>query len=171
MSFEEYAADRRRALFRFAVVLCGDPVLAEDIVQNVLGRAFEQWDRVGRANDVHAYIRRMVVNEYLSWRRRLSRSTPHGNITDLAESIPDHAAGHAERHALLAELSKLPRRQRAAVVLRFYEGMPDAEIAALLGCGQSAVRSYVSRGLTALRIEMSMERPNADALSMFPREI
>jgi DNA-directed RNA polymerase specialized sigma24 family protein len=49
--------------------------------------------------------------------------------------------------------------------------MPDAEIAALLGCGQSAVRSYVSRGLTALRIEMSMERPNADALSMFPREI
>jgi DNA-directed RNA polymerase specialized sigma24 family protein len=61
---------RRQSLFRSAVVLCGDPVLGEDILADVLGRAYERWNQVSAADNVHAYVRRMIVNEYLEWWRR-----------------------------------------------------------------------------------------------------
>ena len=159
VSFEEYVAEARHKLFRFAVVLCGDPVLAQDLVSNVLGRAFERWHQVDAADNVHAYVRRMVVNEYLTWRRRSARSTPHADLVDLtdrASPTPDHGGSYAERDALLGELARLPKQQRAAIVLRFYEGMSDDEIAEVLGCRAGTVRSRVSRGLATLRIVMTL---------------
>ena len=161
VQFEEYLADARHRLFRFAVVLCGDPVLAEEIVTDVLGRAFERWHQVSAADNIHAYVRRMVVNEYLSWRRRTARTAPRDDLVDLIDQRggnPDHAPQHAERDALLAELSRLPRQHRAAIVLRFYEGLSDDQIADVLGCRPGTVRSSISRGLASLRIVMTDPR-------------
>jgi RNA polymerase sigma-70 factor (sigma-E family) len=158
MGFEEYLTGARHRLFRFAVVLCGDPVLAEDIVTDVLGRAYERWHQVGAADNVHAYVRRMVVNEYLTWRRRAARSSPRADLVDLVDRVgssPDHGGRHAERDALRFELDRLPKQHRAAIVLRYYEDMPDDEIADVLGCRIGTVRSSISRGLATLRIVMS----------------
>ena len=158
VQFEAYLAGARHRLFRFAVVLCGDPVLAEEIVTDVLGRAFERWHQVGAADNVHAYVRRMVVNEYLTWRRRTARTSPHADLVDLIDrrsDNPDHGSQHAERDALLAELARLPKQHRAAIVLRCYEGLSDEQIAEVLGCRPGTVRSSISRGLASLRIVMT----------------
>ena len=74
-------------------------------------------------------------------------------------AAPDHAQEYSERDALLGELGKLPRRQRAVLVLRYYEDRPDAEIAELLGCAPGTVRGYASRALAALRVELGQEPP------------
>ena len=145
---------RRTGLFLFAMVLSGDPVAAEDLVQDVLGRAFEQWARVSAAANVHAYVRRMVVNEYLSRRRRI-RVAPHEDISELVAAVPDPAGEYVEREAMLTDLARLPRRQKAVLVLRYYEALPDAEIAEVLGCRPGTVRSLASRALAALRIELT----------------
>jgi RNA polymerase sigma-70 factor (sigma-E family) len=160
-SFEGYVAGHQRSLFRFAVVLCADVVLAEDLVQDVLGRAYERWGQVSRAANVHAYVRRMLVNEFIGWRRRLTRTAPHADVGLYLDAVPDSTAQHADREELMAELAKLPRRQRAALVLRYYEGLSYADIADAMGCGQGAVRSYVSRGLANLRIELDESNDHA----------
>lgn len=155
MRFEAYVEHQRQSLFRFAVVLCGDPVLAEDILSDVLGRAYERWNQVSAADNVHAYVRRMIVNEYLGWWRRIARTTPVADVSDLLAATPDHADRLAERSAIVDELAKLPRRQRAVIVLRFYEGMSTDEVAQLLNCRPSTVRSNATRALAKLRIEMT----------------
>lgn len=159
-SFEQYVIESRQRLFRFAVVLCGDPVLAGDLLCDVLGRAFERWSQVIAARDPHAYVRRMLVNEFVSWQRRRARTFPHAEVAQLAEvrarrlgmSEPDPGDVQAERTALLDDLSRLPPRQRAAIVLRYYADLSDEDIAATLGCRTGTVRSSISRGLAALRI-------------------
>ena len=100
-----------------------------------------------------AYLRKMIVNEYLSWRRRWARISPSATVTVPAPDGPDHATVHADREALRAELARLPRQQRAVLVLRYYEGLTDAEIAEVLGCAASTVRGYAARALATLRIE------------------
>jgi RNA polymerase sigma factor (sigma-70 family) len=101
----------------------------------------------------------MILNEYLSWRRRSARQVAAGGADlEPASAAPDHAAEYTERDALLAQLGKLPRRQRAVLVLRYYEDRGDNEIAELLGCSAGTVRSHASRALAALRLEMSSRR-------------
>jgi RNA polymerase sigma-70 factor (sigma-E family) len=162
MRFEEFAATRLPAVLRFAGVLTADRALAEDLVQEVLIRASRRWDQIGELDRPEMYVRKMVVNEYLSWRRRSWRLLPAGAADDVdarADSVtPDHAGQHAERDALLCEIGKLPRRQRAVLVLRYYEGFSDTEIAELLGCTPGTVRGYVSRALAALRVELAEPR-------------
>ncbi|XVV03943.1 SigE family RNA polymerase sigma factor [Actinosynnema sp. CA-248983] len=153
MEFAEYVAQRRPALMRFATVLTCQPWLAEDLVSDVLGRVYERWDRISRLDEPHAYVRRMVVNEYISWRRRLARTSPRAQITDT--TLGDGADERAERDAMIRRLASLPRRQRAAVVLRYYAGLPDAEIAAALGCRVTTVRSQISRALASLRVDLT----------------
>jgi RNA polymerase sigma-70 factor (sigma-E family) len=156
MRFEEFAAARLPAVLRFAGVLTADRALAEDVVQEVLIRASKRWDRIGQLDRPELYLRKMIVNEYISWRRRSWRLLPLGSAADIDDRItPDHAGQHAERDALLSELGKLPRRQRAVLVLRYYEGLSDLEIADVLGCAPGTVRGYASRALAALRIELS----------------
>lgn len=162
--FAQFVGARQVPLLRFAMVLTGDARLAEDIVADVLGRAFEQWVRIGAMEYPNAYVRRMIVNEYLSWRRRLWRSVPHAVASDQLDEASDHAHLHAERSAMMLQLAKLPRKQRTAVVMRYYEGWTDQQIAALLNCSAGAVRSNVSRGLAALRIELT--GPTALRLSL-----
>jgi RNA polymerase sigma-70 factor (sigma-E family) len=156
MRFEEFAATRLPAVLRFAGVLTADRALAEDVVQEVLIRASKRWDQLDRLDHPEQYVRKMVVNEYLSWRRRNWRLLPAGTAIETGDrESPDYAREHAERDALLAELGKLPRRQRTVLVLRYYQGLSDTEIADVLGCTPGTVRGYASRALAALRVELS----------------
>lgn len=163
MEFVDYVAQRRTALLRFATVLSGQTWLAEDLVSDVLGRAFERWPRISGMAEPHAYVRRMVVNEYVSWHRRIARTTPRPEVEPHGEPRDD-AADHAERDAMIRLLAQLPRRQRAAVVLRFYVGMSDADIAAHLGCREVTVRTQISRALATLRLDPASRPATAHAL-------
>ena len=156
MEFGSYVATHRPALMRFATILTSQTWLAEDLVSDVLGKAFERWDRISQMAEPHAYVRRMVVNEYLSWHRRLARTAPHESVETHAAHLDDGTHDHAERDAMIARLARLPRRQRAAVVLRYYIGMADPEIAAHLGCREVTVRSQISRALAALRLDPTL---------------
>ena len=159
MTFEEFAATRMPGVLGFAAVLAGDRATAEDVAQEVLIRAYARWDRIGGLDRPEFYVRKMILNEFLNWRRRSSRQIPAGGMaSEPARIAPDHAAEYNEREALLAELGKLPRRQRAVLVLRYYEDRGDSEIADLLGCSPGTVRSHASRALAALRVEMSPRR-------------
>lgn len=154
MDFGEFVSRQRPGLMRFATVLTCRTWLADDLVSDVLGRAFERWERISGMAEPNAYIRRMIVNDYLSWHRRLARTTPRADI-EPAQTQGDGVAEWAERDAMIRRLAGLPRRQRAAVVLRYYVGLPDAEIAAQLGCRETTVRSQISRALAALRIDLT----------------
>src|SRR5438874_13457441 len=140
------------------MVLTGDPRLAEEIVQDDLVRAFERWEYISGREYPSAYLRRMIVNDYLSVRRRLWRVVPF-DPGEHAAAVADHAGEHAERDAILAELAKLPRKQRAVIALRYYGGLSDAEIADALGCTTGTVRGYASRALATLRIEIAKPSP------------
>ena len=150
MEFEEFAAHRLPAVLRFAAVLTGDRAQAEDVVQEVLIRAYPRWRHIERMDRPEDYVRKMVLNEFLSWRRRSWRVSPAGRDLEV-EPGPDHAVGYVEREAIVRELAKLPRRQRAVLVLRFYEGFSETEIAGMLGCRPATVRGYSARALATLR--------------------
>jgi RNA polymerase sigma-70 factor (sigma-E family) len=155
MTFDEFAGARLPAVLRFATALTGDADLAKDLVQEVLIRVSGRWQDIGQLDRPEAYIRKMVVNEFLSWRRRSWRLIPSGMSSHLPGSpSPDPADGFIERQALLAELAKLSPRRRAVLVLRYYEGLSNAEIAEVMGCTQSTVRGHVVKALAALRIEL-----------------
>lgn len=163
MDFSEYVRTNRPALIRFATVLTGQPWLAGDLVSDVLGRAYERWPTISAMARPHAYVRRMIVNEYLSWRRRFSRVL-RGSDGYLPEpAVGDGTDAYAERDAMIALLARLPRRQRAAIVLRYYVGLSDAEAAAELGIGESTVRSTISRALAALRIDVAQPQHHSVA--------
>jgi RNA polymerase sigma-70 factor (sigma-E family) len=160
MTFEEFAAARLPAVLKLAGVLTGDRGLAEDVVQEVLIRASARWQTIALLDRPEAYVNKMIVNEYLSWRRRSWRLVLSGAGTDLhARPTPDPATGYAERDAMVGELAKLPSRQRTVLVLRYYEGLSDAEIAKVLGCRPGTVRGYACRALAALRVELSAPAP------------
>jgi RNA polymerase sigma-70 factor (sigma-E family) len=152
MTFEEFVGARLPALLRFAAAVTGDRALAEDVVQEVLIRLHSQWSRIADLEQPEAYARKMVINEYLSWRRRWSRFVPTADIAVPSADAPDHATQHAERDALRAELAALPRRQHAVLALRYYLELTDAEIAEYLGCSVGTVRGYASRALATLRV-------------------
>jgi RNA polymerase sigma-70 factor (sigma-E family) len=154
VTFDEFAATRLNAVLRFAVVLTNDHGLAEDVVQEVLIRTHQRWAQIGTMEHPEAYVRRMVVNEFLSWRRKWARYVPQADV-EPATTQADHADEQAQRATLLAEVAKLPRRQRAVLVLRYYEGLSDAQIADVLGCAETTVRGYAFRGLAALRVELT----------------
>ena len=158
MRFDDYAVQNRPKLMRFATVLTGQAWLADDIVSDVLGRAYERWERIGGLDQPHAYVRRMIVNDYVSWRRRRARTWPVAQA-GLDVSEPDSTDVHAERAAMIARLNRLPRRRRAAVVLRYYVGLSDAEIAEELSCSESTVRSQISRALHTLRLDIDRREP------------
>jgi RNA polymerase sigma-70 factor (sigma-E family) len=153
-TFDQFAADRIDRLLRFATALTCDPHLAQDVVQEVLVRTQHRWDRIGPMPARDQYVRRMIINEYLSWRRRKAAKTvaaTHSTLDALGTPTADPASGYAERDAMRGQIARLPRKQRAALMLRFYCDRDDHEIAELLGCSTSTVRSHISRALSTLR--------------------
>jgi RNA polymerase sigma-70 factor (sigma-E family) len=142
-SFEDYVTGRGRALLRFAYVLCHDADLAQDLVQDALVKTHARWSRV-EAPD--AYVRKAIVNDFCSWTRRRKEV-----VTDTVPEIGEPDPGPEDRDAMWRLLAELPRQQRAVLVLRFYEGLPDDAIGRALGCGEATVRSHASKALATLR--------------------
>ncbi|WP_433535369.1 SigE family RNA polymerase sigma factor [Micromonospora sp. CA-249363] len=159
MTFEEYAFARTSALVRLARLLTDDEHRAEDLVQDVLARAYARWGRISRTDQPDAYVRRMLVNAHHSWwRRRSSRELSVAAVLDRAADV-DEAAGVAERDALWRLVRDLPARQRTVIVLRYYEDLDDAAIAEILACSTGTVRTHAKRALTALRKRQEAPTP------------
>jgi RNA polymerase sigma-70 factor (sigma-E family) len=156
-SFDDFVRDHQVALVRYAVLLSGSRAHAEDLVQEVLVRMYPRWaELTSSAGSIGAYVRRSITNEYLSWRRRWS--TRHIHLSD-TETMPDAPydpwAGQRDER-LWQLLLRLPGQQRAAVVLRYYEGLADGEIAEILDCRPATVRAHISRGLAKLRLTIDI---------------
>lgn len=159
--FDQWVAARGPALLRLAYTLAGNAADAEDVVQDALSRALPRWSRISAMEDVDAYVRRMVVNAHTSWWRRWRRrESPVETVYDV--ETPEMADGvrveYDERRRIWAACRALPEAQRTAVVLRYYEQLEYAEIAELTGVREGSVRSRVSRGLAALRVELGEEQ-------------
>ncbi|MFC0623564.1 SigE family RNA polymerase sigma factor [Kribbella deserti] len=155
--FEVWVRERGAAMLRFGYLVTRDQGRAEEAVQDALVAAYPRWSRICRAGDPEAYVRRSIVNADISgWRRFRRRETPVADAPAPKYDQPDHAGDVAEQDAVWALCATLPKRQRAAVVLRYYEGLPDAAIAEILGCTAGTVRSQISRALATLRTRLSV---------------
>ena len=153
--FDSWVAARGPALLRLAYVLTGNGTDAEDVVQDTLSRALPRWSRISTVDDPDAYVRRMVVNAHVSrWRKLRRREVPVEVVHD--RPVPA-GVGAEDRDRLWRACRALPPDQRTAVVLRFYEDLDYAEIAALTGVREGSVRSRVSRGIAAMRHELGEE--------------
>lgn len=144
--FEEFVAARGPALWRAAWLLTGDRPLAEDLLQTALTRAWPHYGRVSRDGSFEAYVRRTLFTTYAGWRgRRWHGEVPTGELPDsgVSDEAPDPD--------LLRALAALSPRQRAVVVLRYFEDLTEAETAAALGCSVGSVKTHHSRALAALR--------------------
>jgi len=162
-SFDEFVATRSTRLLRTAYLLTHDRALAEDLVQTSLAKAWFAWARIEGQPD--AYVRRVMVNTYSSWWRR------RWNGEEATAELPERGVGSGhppaddvrvdDRTDLWRALARLPRRQRAVVVLRFYEDLSEAETAEIMQCSVGTVKSQASRALAKLRIDPTLA-PNSD---------
>lgn len=152
VDFDDWVAARGPALLRLAYVLTGSRADAEDVVQDALSRALPRWSRISTLDDPDAYVRRMVVNAHVSWwRRTRRREVP---VESVRERAVADGPSTEERDRIWRACRALPPDQRTAIVLRFYEDLDYADIAALTGVREGSVRSRVSRGMAALRQEL-----------------
>jgi len=163
--FEEFMTSRWAGLVRLAFGLTGDRWLAEDLAQTALASAYASWWRVRKADDPDAYVRRILINaSKRRWRRNQVTEQPGEAPAEIADqATADPAATVSERSALMAALSALPPRQRAAVVLRYWEDLSDDQAAAILGCSASTVRSQAARALAKLRGSGALADPEGPA--------
>jgi len=147
--YVEYVAARIPALRRLAYLLTSDSHRADDLVQQTITTLYVKWRRAQAADNIDAYVRTMLVRTFLdekrlAWARvRLFR--------DLPEPPPFSDEGSAERQVVRAALRRVPRRQQAVLVLRFFYDLPVEEVAGVLGCSAGTVKSQTSRGLATLR--------------------
>ncbi|MFU8870993.1 SigE family RNA polymerase sigma factor [Micromonospora sp. SL4-19] len=150
LEFDDYVRTRGAALVRLARLLTGDRHRGEDLAQEVLARAFARWNHISAVN-TEAYLRRMLVNAAITrWRRLSSREIVVGDTGDRASRV-DLESEVVERDVLWRHVRQLPAKQRAAVVLRYYEDLDDVSIAGLLDCSTVTVRTQVKRALATLR--------------------
>jgi RNA polymerase sigma-70 factor (sigma-E family) len=155
MTFEELVVARAPALLRLAVMLTGSAVDAEDLLQAALVRAARHGPRIAAMAAPAAYLRTVLVNEHVSTVRRLSRRVRTAPLEGHDIAAAESAPVQDDRDETWQLLGTLPRKQRAVLVLRFYENLPDAEIAAALDCSEGTVRSNASRGLATLRARLT----------------
>ncbi|NIK56193.1 SigE family RNA polymerase sigma factor [Kribbella shirazensis] len=163
-AFAEFVEVASPSLRRTAFLVCGDRHKADDAVQDALYKLYLAWPKVQRVGNPFAYARRMVVNAAHDggrrpWRREVS-------IAEVPDSPgrDDFAAGHAERDVVLEALRALGPRQRACVVLRYYEDLSVEQTAEILGCSEGTVKSQSARGLETLRQAIDRAQPKCQAL-------
>ncbi len=160
-TFEDFVTARSRGLLRTAYLLTQDSHLAEDLVQTALAKAWRSWGRVEKSPD--AYVRRILVNTYATWwRRKWNGEHPTDDLPDTELSTHDPADG-GTTYDVRTALARLPRRQRAVVVLRFFEDLSEAETARLLECSVGTVKSQSSKALAKLRVDPSLVVADEDA--------
>jgi RNA polymerase sigma-70 factor (sigma-E family) len=148
-TYEEYVANRWSSLYRTAYLLTGNHADAEDLAQNALVKAYLAWSRVTEAGSPDAYVRRIMTNAFISGRRpmRVTRER-------LVDRTPDAAVAadlNDDRWVLWPHVAALPPKQRAVIVLRYYEDLSEQQIADALGCSPGTVKSNASLALRALR--------------------
>jgi RNA polymerase sigma-70 factor (sigma-E family) len=155
--YREYVTGRYAALRRTAYLLCGDWHRADDLVQSALTSLYVSWHRVRDRASLDGYVRAVLVRRAVDESRRPWRRETH------TAAVPDVAAPDAfaveDRESVRAALRRLPARQRAVVVLRFYDDVDVAETARLLGCSEGTVKSYTARALATLRAALGPEWP------------
>jgi RNA polymerase sigma-70 factor (sigma-E family) len=155
--FEEFVAAAGPRLVRVAWLLTGDTHLAEDLVQTALAKVWPKWHRI---KDEHpeAYVRKTLVTTHNSWwRRRWRGELPHGEMPDRAAAGPDAYAGVELESLLGTAVRALPVRQRAVVVLRFFEDLSVEETAELLGCTPGTVKSQSAKAMRTLRAALPVK--------------
>jgi RNA polymerase sigma-70 factor (sigma-E family) len=151
--YDAFVVARSGALLRTAYLLTRDHALAEDLLQTALTKAWFAWARV--TGDPEPYVRRILVNTYASWwRRKWNDEHPTGELPE--DPRDDFADGSSGSHDLWQALGRLTRKQRAVVVLRYFEDLTEAETARLLGCSVGTVKSQTSRAMAALRLDPAL---------------
>jgi RNA polymerase sigma-70 factor (sigma-E family) len=153
--FDEFVATRSPALLRTAYLLTGDHGLAEDLLQTALAKCWFAWGRIDGPPE--PYVRRALATTYATWwRRRWRGERPTGELPDRGD--PAATTSVDDRDALWRALGALPRRQRAVVVLRYYEDLSEAETASALGISTGTVKSQAAKALSALRRDADLQR-------------
>lgn len=156
--FRDFVAVRQRALLGTAWLLTGDWALAEDLVQTALMRAWPRWRRLAGSGAAEAYVRRVMVNAFLSGgRRRWRGEIPTAILPERPVAEPDLDL----RHLVAAAVHALPPRQRAVVVLRCFDDLTEAQTAAVLGVAVGTVKSQTAKAFAALR-----RHPELDAMTL-----
>jgi RNA polymerase sigma-70 factor (sigma-E family) len=154
--FRDYVAARRPTLLRAALLLTADRAEAEDLLQAALAKTYLAWDRIKDHTALDGYVRRAMVNINISWwRRRRLEEYPTDEMPDTP--VADHTGRSELRDALDRLLDRLPARQRAYIVLRYFEDLTEAEIADALGVSLGTVKSTVSRAMAKLREDADEE--------------
>lgn len=160
--FRDFVSARSSALLRTAYLLAGDWATAEDLLQTALTKTYLAWRRLGQIEAVEPYARRVLVNTATSWwRRRWHGERPTEVLPERA--APDEIEAQLERDALWRHVRELPTRQRAVLVLRYYEDMSEAQTAAMLNISPGTVKSQTSRALHALRQRLEAEGIDPDS--------
>ncbi|MEU4323695.1 SigE family RNA polymerase sigma factor [Nonomuraea dietziae] len=158
--FTEYVAHRHLGLCRMAYLLARDWGTAEDLVQTALAKAWVAWRRIEGNPDPYVY--RIIVNTHASWwRRRWRGEVPAERVPEAADPR-DAAAEVADQAAMWSAIGTLSPRQRAVVVLHYFEGRTLTQVADIVGCSLGAVKSQLSRALTRLRVDPDMQTMNME---------
>ncbi len=153
--FRDYVSTRGRSLLRAAYLLTGNLADAEDLVQSALAKTYLAMERIEDRGALDGYVRRAMVNTHISWwRRRRLEEFPTDEIPD--QAVADHAEGASQQQVLRQAVDRLPQRMRAAVMLRYYQDMTEAEVADALGVSLGTVKSTVSRAVAKLRIDADL---------------
>ena len=151
--FDTFVAARSPALLRTAYLLVHDEALAEDLLQTALTKAWFAWGRV--QGDPERYVRRVIVTTQASWwRRRWTSELPTADLPDAVGA--DDTERSASGQDLWVAIGRLPRRQRAVVVLRYYEDLTETETAQLLSCSVGTVKSQCAKALAKLRVDAAL---------------
>jgi RNA polymerase sigma-70 factor (sigma-E family) len=157
--FRSFVVAQWQPLLRTAYLLTGDSGLAEDLVQSTLLQVHRRWERIARLEAPVAYARRVMVNLNSSfWRRRRVREALHASMPDPVDTR-DASAAYDLRDQLWRACLSLPPRRRAVVVLRYFEDLPDEEVARILGISVSTVKTQAHRALASLRAELAPPAP------------
>ncbi|MFJ8887867.1 SigE family RNA polymerase sigma factor [Streptomyces sp. NPDC102402] len=153
-ALHDFVRDRRLALFRSAYLMCGNREEAEDLVQTTLVKVVLGWRRLKRLDHVEAYARKTLFNTFIAGRRRFwRREQAYGEMPERPAPEADSETGLVVR----AALARITPRQRAVLVLRYWEDQSVEATAAVLGMRENTVKSHTARGLAALRAEMGKE--------------
>ncbi len=150
-AFAEFVAARSGALHRAAYLMVGDIGLAQDLVQESLTKTYVAWPRLRNPQAAEAYTRKAITTTAITWFRKRSWNAERVTATLPEQAADGHADGLVARQALLGALAQLPPRQRAVIVLRYYEDLTERQTAELLGCAVGTVKSQASAALTRLR--------------------
>jgi RNA polymerase sigma-70 factor (sigma-E family) len=162
-AFAEFVAARSAALHRTAYLMVGDRQLAQDLLQEALTKTYVAWPRLRDPGKAEAYTRKAITTTAITWYRRRSWGERPTDAVPERAGV-DHGDAVTTRDLLWQALQQLPPRQRAAIVLRFYEDLSEARTAEVLGCAPGTVKSQVSAGLRKLRDHLGAHGGDADAL-------